>query len=308
MKILFLHGWHSVPGGVKPTYLASHGHEVINPALDDDDFDAAVAVAQAEFDRHEPDVVVGSSRGGAVALNIDSGDIPLVLLCPAWKRWGTVRTAKPGTVILHSPFDETIPFEDSEELVENSGAPGPVLIETGDDHRLADPRSLARMLEGCWDDRYHAIHEASHAVVALRSGLKPKRLRLGRAADGTSGGVEFHSSKALGRDDRRFLMIAVAGCVGTRAFEYANPLVSEKLSRLGDEEPDHGSDEMIVWDRRFSPEEIEEAEREAWRLLEGDRRTVGSLSEALLARRALEKHEIEAIIGRPTRSRPRRMI
>ena len=40
MKILFLHGWHSVPGGVKPTYVKKHGHTVINPALDDDDFDA----------------------------------------------------------------------------------------------------------------------------------------------------------------------------------------------------------------------------------------------------------------------------
>jgi len=28
MKILFLHGWNSVPGGVKPTYLATRGHAV----------------------------------------------------------------------------------------------------------------------------------------------------------------------------------------------------------------------------------------------------------------------------------------
>src|ERR1051325_1865275 len=99
MKILFLHGWHSVPGGVKPTYLKDHGHAVINPALDDDDFDAALATAQAEFDRHKPDVVVGSSRGGAVAMNMNSGDARLVLMCPAWKRHGMARTAKPGTVI-----------------------------------------------------------------------------------------------------------------------------------------------------------------------------------------------------------------
>ncbi len=45
MTILFLHGWHSVPGGVKPTYLKEHGHAVINPALDDDDFAAALATA-----------------------------------------------------------------------------------------------------------------------------------------------------------------------------------------------------------------------------------------------------------------------
>ena len=96
MKILFLHGWQSVPGGVKPTYLAQHGHEVINPKLPDDDFDEAVRIAQAEFDKHQPEVVVGSSRGGAVAMNINSGEARLVLLCPAWKKWGTARTVKPA--------------------------------------------------------------------------------------------------------------------------------------------------------------------------------------------------------------------
>jgi hypothetical protein len=64
MKILFLHGWQSVPGGVKPTYLAQQGHEVINPKLPDEDFAEAARIAQAEFDKHQPDVVVGSSRGG----------------------------------------------------------------------------------------------------------------------------------------------------------------------------------------------------------------------------------------------------
>jgi predicted esterase YcpF (UPF0227 family) len=73
VKILFLHGWHSVPGGVKPTYFIQHGHEVINPSLPDDDFDAAVRIAQAEFDQHRPDVIVGSSRGGAIAMAMGSG-------------------------------------------------------------------------------------------------------------------------------------------------------------------------------------------------------------------------------------------
>ncbi len=149
MKILFLHGWHSVLGGVKPTYLREHGHEVINPALDDDDFAAAVRTAQAEFDQHRPDVVVGSSRGGAVAMNIVSGAAKLVLLCPAWKNWGTARTVKPGTVILHSRSDDVIPFGDSEELVRNSGLPGSAVIEVGTDHRLADRAPLERMLKEC---------------------------------------------------------------------------------------------------------------------------------------------------------------
>lgn len=149
MLILFLHGWHSVPGGVKPTYLKDHGHEIINPALDDDDFDAAVRIAQAEFDRHKPDVIVGSSRGGAVAMNIDSKDTPKVLLCPAWKNWGTAATVKPNTIILHSRQDDVIPFADSEELLTSSGLPPEALIEVGEDHRLADPEPLEKMVQAC---------------------------------------------------------------------------------------------------------------------------------------------------------------
>ena len=55
MKILFLHGWTSVPGGRKPTYLKEHGHTVLNRALPDDDFDEAVRIAQAEFNQHKLD-------------------------------------------------------------------------------------------------------------------------------------------------------------------------------------------------------------------------------------------------------------
>ena len=140
MKILFLHGWHSVPGGVKPSYLQSQGCEVVNPALDDDDFEAAVRTAQAEYDAHSPDVVVGSSRGGAVAMNIRSGRTPLVLLCPAWKRWGNVTQLKPNAMILHSRLDDVIPFEESEELIANSELPSDTLVEVGSDHRLGRRR------------------------------------------------------------------------------------------------------------------------------------------------------------------------
>ena len=149
VKILFLHGWNSVPGGVKPTYLKNHGHEVLNPALPHEDFPAAVRIAQAELDRHQPEVVVGSSRGGAVAMNLNSGATRLVLLCPAWKKYGTARTVKPGTVILHSRADDVVPFADSEELIRNSGLPAGALIEVGGDHRLADPEPLQALLKAC---------------------------------------------------------------------------------------------------------------------------------------------------------------
>ena len=149
MRILFLHGWTSTPGGKKPTFLASHGHIVLNPKLPDDDFDEAVRIAPSEYDQGQPDVVVGSSRGGAVAINIDTKDTPIVLLCPAWKKWGTAKTVKANTAILHSRADDVVPFDDSEELVRNSGLPREALIEIGIDHRLADEESLAKMLEEC---------------------------------------------------------------------------------------------------------------------------------------------------------------
>ena len=149
MRILFLHGWTSVPGGRKPTFLKDAGHTVLNPALPDDDFEEAVRIAQAEYDQHHPDVVVGSSRGGAVAMNIESVDTPLVLLCPAWKKWGTATTVKANTTILHSRADDVVPFEDSEELVKNSGLAGSALIDVGTDHRLANEEPLAKMLKAC---------------------------------------------------------------------------------------------------------------------------------------------------------------
>jgi len=149
VKILFLHGWQSIPGGVKPTFLVESGHTVFKPKLPDEDFPEAVRIAQAEFDRHKPDVIVGSSRGGAVAMNMSSGDVKLVLLCPAWKKFGTTQTAKLGTTILHSRADDVVAFADSEELVRNSSLPHSALIEIGADHRLAGTDSLQAMLRAC---------------------------------------------------------------------------------------------------------------------------------------------------------------
>jgi hypothetical protein len=169
MKILFLHGWLSVPGGVKPTYLNAHGHDVINPKLPDEDFAEAVRIAQSEFDKHQPQVVVGSSRGGAVAMNIKSGNAKLVLLCPAWKKWGTARAVRPDTVILHSRADDVIPFAHSEELAMGSGA---TLVEVGTDHRLADPEPLTAMLRACEYIDQAAYSCAMHARPAIAFGKK----------------------------------------------------------------------------------------------------------------------------------------
>jgi hypothetical protein len=139
-------GSTSVVGGVKPTLLRSHGHEVIEPKRDHEDFQASLRTAQAAFDEHRPEVVVGSSPGGTVALNLDAGSARLVLIRPACKKWGTAKMVKPGTLILHCWADHVVPFDDSRELLSLSGLPETALIEIGRDNRLAEPEQLEALV------------------------------------------------------------------------------------------------------------------------------------------------------------------
>jgi hypothetical protein len=132
-RILYLHGLHSRPGGTKPSLLLADGHEVINPHLPDDDFDESLRRAREALAARPPEVVVGSSRGGAV------------LIAPAWRRWGRATTARPSTIILHAPADAVIPFADSEALVAASGLPASALIAVGDDHNMIDPAAIAAL-------------------------------------------------------------------------------------------------------------------------------------------------------------------
>ena len=82
-------------------------------------------------------------------MNIATGDVPLVLLCPAWMHWGTATVIKPNSVILHSREDDVIPFADSEKLIFQSRLSTDILIAVGNDHRLADAESLSVMLWAC---------------------------------------------------------------------------------------------------------------------------------------------------------------
>ena len=128
--------------------MRSLGYDVTTPRLSDWSFNRAVAQAQAVCDQLQPNVVVGSSRGGAVAMNMDSGETPLVLLAPAWRRWGKADGVNKRGFVIHSPHDETVPYDDSVRLWVNSR--GLALIAAGADHRLNDAeaqQALAFALE-----------------------------------------------------------------------------------------------------------------------------------------------------------------
>lgn len=144
-KVLFLHGWSS-DGGTKTSFMRSLGYEVMTPRLSDWFFSRAVCQAQAAYDAFRPDVIVGSSRGGAVAMNMEGGDTPMILLAPAWQRWGKARsvTNASHSIIVHSRHDKVVPFQHSIELCQNSS--GLSIIPGGQDHRLND-RQARKALE-----------------------------------------------------------------------------------------------------------------------------------------------------------------
>lgn len=134
MKVLFLHGWFST-GEMKHSALLNAGHDVIKPSLNNFIFGSAIRSAQNAYDTYKPDVILGSSRGGAVALNMNSGSTPLLLIAPAWKYFGRKNLQlKDNIWIMHSPHDETIPYINSQELVKIN--PKISLHTVGNDHQL----------------------------------------------------------------------------------------------------------------------------------------------------------------------------
>ncbi|HYW79327.1 MAG TPA: alpha/beta hydrolase [Thermoguttaceae bacterium] len=147
MKVLFLHGFGSDPNGIRPTTLREHGFAVIHPALPDDDYAESVRIAQQAFDQSRPDVVVGSSRGGAVALGIETGQTPLVLIAPAWKHWESDATIDSTTQILHSRHDDVVAIEDSQELLRRSRLPIAQLVVVGECHKMTDKAAFEALFD-----------------------------------------------------------------------------------------------------------------------------------------------------------------
>jgi hypothetical protein len=144
--VLYLHGSSVGPHGRKTEWLEGHGHPVVGQPtlpyprhrrrswrwlaafLDRRWFSQAVEVAQESYDRCGPDVIVGSSMGGAVAMNLDSGATPQVLIAPAWRVWtlfrfGPACRVKPATAILHGDRDRLVLLSDSRRLLTQSPPP-----------------------------------------------------------------------------------------------------------------------------------------------------------------------------------------
>jgi pimeloyl-ACP methyl ester carboxylesterase len=159
-RVLFFHGLEGSPEGHKPTHLrAQPALVVFAPRIDTapliarlaagelrpgelpgDIVEPIVDAARAALEDARADVVVGSSFGGAVAMELARRKLwrgPMVLLAPAGtKLLGIDRLEHPARVaIVHGAQDDVVPSADSVTLAERS--PGEVeLTLVEDDHRL----------------------------------------------------------------------------------------------------------------------------------------------------------------------------
>ena len=153
MRILYFHGWGGRPSGTFATFLGENGYDVVDPHLPSlegvEGFQVAVKVGQEAFDQCQPDLIVGFSRGGGVAINIDSGSVPLVLIAPDWRFKEGRETVKRKALILHSPEDLTINWYASKMLLANSELPekGHLIEVRGGHSQMKEPPALEALLD-----------------------------------------------------------------------------------------------------------------------------------------------------------------
>ena len=141
IRVHFVHGLEGSPSGSKARLLARH-FEASTPAMDTSDFEGCVAQHAALLSEGGgPDVLAGSSFGGAVAVALlQRGHWagPTLLLAQAALLYGLPAELPPGVPvwIVHGSGDDLVPPEHSRRLAA-AGDPGHVrLIEVDDDHSL----------------------------------------------------------------------------------------------------------------------------------------------------------------------------
>lgn len=152
LRVQFIHGLESSPQSAKARLLAVH-FEARTPAMDTSDFEACVALQAELLEEFRPDVLVGSSFGGAVAVALLQRGMwrgPTLLLAQAALR--RVEALGRGEALpvdraprlphgvdvwlVHGLRDELIDPDDSRRLASSGSAERVRLMEVDDDHAL----------------------------------------------------------------------------------------------------------------------------------------------------------------------------
>jgi len=151
IRVQFIHGLEGSPTGAKAQLLAAH-FTALTPAMDTHDFPACVELQARTLVSFCPDVLVGSSFGGAIAVALlQRGDWhgPTLLLAQAARHYGLPVRLPEGVHVwlVHGQRDDLVDIEDSRALA-RTGTPEMVrLIEVDDDHSLSGTVASGRLVE-----------------------------------------------------------------------------------------------------------------------------------------------------------------
>jgi predicted esterase len=139
------------PQGNKAKLLRRH-FETLAPAMDTRDFEACVAVQADALASFRPDVLVASSFGAAVAVELLQRGLwrgATLLLAQAALRRGAPAELPPRVPIwlVHGLRDDLIDIEESRRLAAAGSPEWVVLHEVDDDHPLHETVASGRLVE-----------------------------------------------------------------------------------------------------------------------------------------------------------------
>jgi hypothetical protein len=151
IRVQFVHGLQSSPRGSKATLFAQH-FTACTPAMNTRDFPGCVELQARTLLEFRPRVLVGSSFGGAVVVELLRRGLwkgPTLLLAQAALRYDENARLPEGVpvTLVHGTRDRVVPIEDSRRLA-RSGTEGLVrLMEVDDEHRLGGLLESGRLVE-----------------------------------------------------------------------------------------------------------------------------------------------------------------
>jgi predicted esterase len=154
LRVQFAHGLESSPQGSKARLFAAY-FDARTPSMNTRNLASCVQVHAQTLQDFRPDVLIGSSFGGAVVVELLARGLwkgPTLLLAQAALHYdpaARLPEAVPVTLV-HARQDDVVDIEQSRKLA-RTGSPGLVeLIERDDDHaltRLVESGELVSLVE-----------------------------------------------------------------------------------------------------------------------------------------------------------------
>lgn len=140
LKVQFAHGLEGSPTGNKATVLSA-AFDVHTPSMNVRDIPSCIALHERALEDFKPDVLIGSSFGGAIVLALLRSGAwrgPTLLLAQAALGYDPSSRLPPDAHVwlVHGTSDELIDVDDSRRLAATGQAPWVRLLEVDDDHAL----------------------------------------------------------------------------------------------------------------------------------------------------------------------------